>query len=165
VAAVSALDLLTEQAWYALQPIPEPCAIGAWTNALRGEVFTALYEAGPTQAVGEALYSLMEGPTVEDPARAAARWRSRTGNGRIVIVGDIGTPFDVVLRAAFGDGALLLERAPLAGVLLGAAARLAARDALSSPHAVRPLYVRRPDAVVARERTAAAGAAGRDGAS
>jgi hypothetical protein len=51
----------------------------------------------------------------------------------------------------------LHARPLLAPALVRVARRRAARGELLAPHAVRPVYLRQPDAVLARERAAAAG--------
>ena len=98
-----------------------------------------------------------------------AAWRG----AEQLIEASVGTPEDVVrvVRALRVDGPAVivgigLERhaevigqldipiEPVSRSLAEVAARIAARrpDLVTSPHALRPLYVRRPDAELARER-------------
>jgi tRNA threonylcarbamoyladenosine biosynthesis protein TsaB len=71
---------------------------------------------------------------------------------------EIGAPAVIVgiglERHAEVIGQLGIPMAPISRSLAEAAARIAARrpDLATSPHALRPLYVRRPDAELARER-------------
>jgi tRNA threonylcarbamoyl adenosine modification protein YeaZ len=161
VAAVSALDLLAEHAatrgrdapaWDKDGPRP---LIGAWTNALRGEVFTALYQLLPADEPGADPWLLVDGPQVGSPAAAAAAWRRRAGDRPLVVAGDVDADLGAVLAASFGPAVTMLSRPLLAGPLVRVAFRRAARGELVVPHAVRPVYVRKPDAVLARERGAA----------
>ena len=74
------------------------------------------------------------------------------GAGRVIVTGDGVPRTEAILRACFGDEAALREPAPLAGTLAALAAAHA--DAATRPHAVMPIYVRRPDAELARDRAA-----------
>lgn len=158
VVAVSALDALAETLRAAEPPPPAAGWLGAWKNAQRQEVFAALYvqdEIGtePVRLVGE--------PEVGLPDAIAARWaRQVPGEAALWATGDADTAAREALRRVFG--ARLTWRDP--PLLSGAVARLARRRAprgAGPPHAVRPLYVRRPDAEVARERRQRAAAAAR----
>ena len=53
--------------------------------------------------------------------------------------------------ALFADAAWM-EAPPIAGLLVELGRRAALDGRLIRPHAVQPLYVRRPDAIIARER-------------
>jgi ribosomal-protein-alanine N-acetyltransferase len=70
----------------------------------------------------------------------------------VVLVSPAPTMVEAVIAAAAPHTRLAHLQRPLAD----AAVRLAARhrDRAVAPHAIRPLYVRRPDAVLARERAA-----------
>ena len=121
---------------------------GAWMNAHRGEVFAALYQA-PAAAGAEPLVELAA-PVAAAPEAVARQWAGLLqGDGRqVAVIGDAVESARPLLECELG-GSLLLEGdlPPLAPI----AARLAvAGRAAGAPHAARPLYVRRPDAELAR---------------
>ena len=123
----------------------EPFLVATWIDAHRGEVFACLY--GPDRRVVRDATSLPPAATLDD-------WVNS------VLSADAAIRFE-------GDGAIkyagvIRERLPHATVaaavplLAGTIARLADAelDRAVTPHAVVPLYVRRPDAELARERRA-----------
>jgi len=156
VVAVSALDALAETLRAAEPPPPPAGWLAAWKNAQRQEVFAALYvqdEVGvePVRPIGA--------PEVGDPEAIAARWASQVpGEAPLWATGDAGSAAREALRRAFGARLTWREPPLLAGEVARIARRRAPRDA-GPPHAVRPLYVRRPDAEVAREQREQAAAA------
>jgi ribosomal-protein-alanine N-acetyltransferase len=86
----------------------------------------------------------------------AAAWLTTSTAGRAgVMVGSGGPRYQAVFRARLPQLRLVDPPVPLAE----AAAHLAARDPdrAVAPHALRPIYLRRPDAEVARDRARAAG--------
>jgi hypothetical protein len=70
----------------------------------------------------------------------------------VVVVGDGVPRTRALLEEAFGRSVRLREPGPLAGTLAALAA--ARPEAATRPHAVMPIYVRRPDAELARDRAA-----------
>ena len=134
--------------------------IGAWMNAHRGEVFAALYAAPPAAAgpgVGRPLDEVA-GPIAAPPEVVLRRWRGLLGGARrrVAVIGDAVAPARELLEAELDCCGLLTSRTPpLAPIAARIAAAAAGRDA-GAPHAVRPVYVRRPDAELARERRLAA---------
>ncbi len=129
--------------------------VGAWMNAHRGEVFAALYDVSLTGAGdGGARLREVAGPLAAPPDVALRHWRERLGGDgrRVAVIGDAVAPVRERLRQELNCAGLLTPSvpplAPIAARIAGAAA---GRDA-RAPHAVRPVYVRRPDAVLARER-------------
>lgn len=142
VAPVSALLAL---AHVAAKDRPGGTRIGAWMDAHRRDVFSALYEVAQGENGADPTLIEVEAPTVASPAETLARWQSQ------------GLP-----SAICGDGAVLYAQvlpATIAIVPPPALASTIARLALSaarsgatvSPAGVQPLYVRRPDAEVARD--------------
>jgi tRNA threonylcarbamoyladenosine biosynthesis protein TsaB len=116
--------------------------IAAWMDAHRRDVFAALYR------VGDGRLERVDDASVGDPASILARWRDRSSSPRIV-VGDGATAFSAEISRAL-PGAAIVPAMPIAGAI-GRLAVARARDAVD-PAAIRPLYVRRPDAVIAREK-------------
>ena len=115
----------------------------AWMDGHRGDVFAALYERAATRCLA--------GPRAGDPAEILESWTADLGARRLDVVGDGVRPTRALLARRLGQAAVLVDDPPpLAPVI----ARIAfqRRDLGIAPHAVQPLYVRRPDAVLARER-------------
>jgi tRNA threonylcarbamoyladenosine biosynthesis protein TsaB len=121
--------------------------IGAWVDAQRGEVFAALYDAdGITVRVN---------PTSATPERTLDAWRDTLGSSPVVFSGDGAVRYRDAILAAFGEQAQVVVPAP---ALAAAATRIAAAhpERAVAPHAVVPIYVRRSDAEILRDRRAAA---------
>jgi tRNA threonylcarbamoyl adenosine modification protein YeaZ len=154
VVGVSALDALAETGQRLVHGT-EGDIVGAWSNAMRGEVFTALYERRvPGDAQRDDPWRLVQEPSVMLPAGAAAAWARVVGDRRLTVVGDIEDPFGSVLCAAFGPRVILQPRPLLGAAVITLALRRLARGEPAAPHALRPIYLRKPDAVLARERAA-----------
>ena len=139
--------------------------IATWVDAWRGDVYAALYE--DSCAVGE--------PVVASPADLLDALAPRSGSGNassdkngapytdeapavlaandILFIGDGAETYRDMILARLGPAARIAE--PASPLLAGVAARLATIDYRNGhrppPHAIRPLYVRRPDAELARE--------------
>ena len=140
VVPVSILDALArESAERAAGPLP----IGAWIDAQRGEVFAALYDPAGREALVP--------PSSLPPADTLVAWREALGSQGVIFAGDGAVRYASVLRETLGDRARLPGRA---AALAGVIGRLAAREPgrAVAPHAVVPVYVRRPDAEIARDR-------------
>jgi tRNA threonylcarbamoyladenosine biosynthesis protein TsaB len=149
VVAVSALDALAETLRAAVPPPPSGCLLGAWKNAQRREVFAALYAQ---EAAGPEPLRLLGAPEVGHPEAIAARWVDEVpGEGQLWASGDADEAARGALVRALGSRLVWRDPPPLAAAVARLARRRAPREA-GRPHAVHPLYVRRPDAEVARER-------------
>jgi len=146
VVGVSALDALADAV---CRDDDQTRYVGAWMDAARREVFSALYERDPQQPAPRAF----DPPAVGAPEEALARCRDLVRGEAVMFVGDGALRYAAQIRNVMGGAAAIVEPTPpIAGALgrLGRA-RAAAGDA-GPPHALRPLYVRRPDAEIARER-------------
>jgi tRNA threonylcarbamoyladenosine biosynthesis protein TsaB len=157
VFGVSALDALAH-AVVARRRLQAAQLVGAWMEAYRGEVFAALYRVDADEQTDVTLVSL---PVVGAPAEVADRWRHLVSpddseDGAVTIVGDAVPTTERVLREAFGTKAVLLDAPLLAGVLASLAA--ASPERAVRPHAIVPMYVRKPDAEIARDRAIEHGA-------
>jgi tRNA threonylcarbamoyladenosine biosynthesis protein TsaB len=147
VAAVSALEALAQLAGCDLAA---GAAVGVWMDAQRRDVFSALYRLTSNRPFGPGRLVEIEGPSVGDPAATLGRW-VRSVDSEIVFVGDGAEQYSHVLRSRQSD-ARIIDATPLAGAIgLMAVARSEAGGTVH-PAEVRPLYVRRPDAVVDREK-------------
>ena len=131
---------------------PLPAAgfrLAPWIDAHRGEVFAALYAADARTEI-RAASSL-------PPAETLDSWNEAIeGDTAIHFVGDGATKYRGIIEARLGPRGLVRDDVPL---LAGAIARIAAAepDRAVRPHAVVPLYVRRSDAELARDRREARG--------
>lgn len=119
--------------------------IAAWMDAQRGEVFAALYEASRPSA------RVLVEPTASAPLPTIERWRAL---GALAVpprfIGDGAVRYAPVLRTAFGAAVEIIDPPPLAPIV----GRLAFEhpDRAVAPHAVVPIYIRRPDAEIARAK-------------
>lgn len=131
-----------------LQP-PASSAIAPWIDAHRGEVFAALYAADARTEI-RAASSLPPAETLDSWNEAIER------DTAIHFVGDGATKYRGIIEARLGPRGLVRDDVPL---LAGAIARIAAAEPGRAvrPHAVVPLYVRRSDAELARDRREARG--------
>jgi tRNA threonylcarbamoyladenosine biosynthesis protein TsaB len=115
--------------------------VATWVDAWRGEVYAALYQNGRE----------IEPPTVDLPEHLLETFAGRS----ILFTGDGAAKYQATINAALGNHAQFTE--PIAPLLAGAMARLAAQGFRTGqrplPHAIRPLYVRRSDAELARDRS------------
>jgi tRNA threonylcarbamoyl adenosine modification protein YeaZ/ribosomal-protein-alanine acetyltransferase len=125
----------------------------ACLDGQRGEVFFSAVDIVAGQPL-EACQPLVP-PGVARPDEAAVRLLSATDpTRRLVIVGDGATRYAAIFRERFPDAELMEAPRPLAE---GAAVLAAARaDQAGAPHALRAVYLRRPDVEIARERAVAA---------
>lgn len=137
---VSAFDALAE-----LTTAPGAPSIATWVDAWRGEVYAAFYEERR-----EAM-----APTVDTPESVLTALGARlAGNDPVHVrfVGDGAATYRDVIAQQLGPGASVAETPLLAGAIAQLAGRAAARGERPLPHAIRPLYIRRPDAELARSR-------------
>jgi tRNA threonylcarbamoyladenosine biosynthesis protein TsaB len=139
----------------ALARIADADRVATWVDAWRGEVYAARFDNGRE----------VEPPTVEHPEALLARYRGaaadfNTGAGAglktrpyIIFVGDAAHTYRDAIVAAFRDDARIVE--PAAPLLAGTIAQMATEAARGGhrppPHAIRPLYVRRPAVELARD--------------
>jgi tRNA threonylcarbamoyladenosine biosynthesis protein TsaB len=144
VAAISALEALGH-----LGSIGTPRAslVGAWMDAHRGQVFSALYEIGDGDPFTAERLIELEGPSVAPPADTLARWQPRLSGRDVVLVGDGAVLYGAVASTA---GAVLPTPLLAAAIAQIGVVRLRAGTA-GTGAAIQPLYVRRPDAEIARD--------------
>ena len=145
VIGVSALEALAEAARERARLTPDTTVV-AWMDAARGEVFAAAYRIGTQSAdiIGEPLVGL--------PADILAALPLPDGSDAITVIGDGALRYRQHIVAAH-PGARIVEPVPLiAPALARLGRRRAAAGEAGPPHALQPLYVRRPDAELDRER-------------
>ena len=146
VVPISALTALAEAASAGLEP---GALVGAWMDAHRHDVFSALFRVGDAPPFAIHRLQEVDGPAVGDPAATLGRWRAMDMHP-VAIAGDGAVLYADLVRTQ----ARILPPPPLAGIM-GHMALVRARAGLGVPPAgVQPLYVRRPDAEVARDSLA-----------
>ena len=112
--------------------------VATWVDAWRGEVFAALYEDGCE----------IEAPVVSRPEVLLESMRGRS----TLFLGDGALAHRDAIRRMLGADGRVAD--PAAPPLAGTIAILASEVRIGSdhaPHAIRPLYVRRTDAELARD--------------
>lgn len=146
IIGVSALDALHHALLLTLAPRPSPLAsaVGVWMDAQRGEVFSALYEDD----------ALVDGPTVEKAGDVLARWRHRDLSGPIAFAGQGAIAYADLIRQEMPHATVEGSVPALAPSIAQMAQQQAQGQGFSPPDAIRPIYVRRPDAELARDRAA-----------
>ena len=121
--------------------------VAAWMDAHRREVFSALYRCQVGDAHARpAMPAIIDAPAVGDPLAVLTRWQER-GLHADIYVGDGAFLYRDLLAA----GAVVISAPPLAETIAQLALPKARAGETVDPAAVQPLYVRRPDAEVARD--------------
>ena len=135
----------------ALRAVASPAFLGSriatWVDAWRGDVYAALFEDG--REVGE--------PVVAKPAdllEELARVTPAPYTNDITFIGDGAETYRDLIVSRLGQTARLAD--PTVPLLAAVIAMLATIEYKNGhrppPHAIRPIYVRRPDAELARDR-------------
>jgi tRNA A37 threonylcarbamoyladenosine modification protein TsaB len=142
IVPVSVLDALAASLAAARDDrTPTASPIATWMDAQRGEVFAALYDASGHQVMIE--------PTAATPAVTLEHWRACVDDGPLPrFIGDGASRYAAAIHDSLGNAVDIIEPPPLAPVI----GRLASEtpDRAVEPHAVVPIYIRRPDAELAR---------------
>jgi tRNA threonylcarbamoyladenosine biosynthesis protein TsaB len=149
IAAVGALDALAHAV---ARDAAAGTRIAAWMDAHRREVFAARYEVGTAPPFEPARLVELEGPTVGDPAATLDRWRSAPPAD--VFAGDGAALYAEIIARAL-PSARVIGAPPLAGAIGCVAVARARRGELVDPAGVHPVYVRRPDAELAKDHALA----------
>jgi ribosomal-protein-alanine N-acetyltransferase len=135
--------------WLERRPAGAPAHIVApCLDGQRGDVFLAAFECGAAGRFEEC--RLVLAPRAAGPAEAAAALAALPSSPPMVLVGDGALAHAPAFTAALPGVRIEALAVPIALP----AARLAA-DRMSqsvAPHALRPIYLRRPDAELARAR-------------
>jgi tRNA threonylcarbamoyladenosine biosynthesis protein TsaB len=150
VVGVSALDAL---AWAAADRATPDTLVAAWMDAHRREVFSALYRVAEAAPFALDRLAEIDAAAVGDPSATLARWMAR-GASPSVFVGDGALRHEAVIRAGGAKDAVIVSPPPLAGVIGRLARARAQAGQAVTPAGIRPLYIRRPDAEIARDNQA-----------
>lgn len=159
VLGVSVLDTLTEVGARLAGGTDRPDLIAPWIDAKRGEVFSALYEPDPSadtlgarRAAGQG-WRVRVGPVAVPPVALLDIWADQFADHRVWVIGDGVAACRSLLDDRLGPGSRVVADPPLlAGVMAVMASAEPWRRRAAAPHVLRPVYVRRPDAELARDR-------------
>lgn len=135
VVGVSALEALAAQV-----STRDSAIIVPWMDAQRGDVFAMLIDS--------ATHATVETPAASNPGALLESWRPHLAGRHSIFIGDA-VVRDQSLITPFGEARV---PAPLAVQIAQIGAQRAARGQAGPPHALEPIYVRRPDAEIERER-------------
>lgn len=138
VIGISALDALADQVTDDID------VVAPWMDAQRGDVFATLIERRTAMTI--------ETPVAAHPQALLEAWTPQLSGRRAIFIGDA----VIRDRAVIEDAARGAWQTRTPGPLAPHIARLAYARALKGeggpPHGLEPLYVRRPDAEIERER-------------
>lgn len=144
VVGVSALDALVLEAGDVPAELVAP-----WMDAQRGDVFAALHA---DVTAGAAIRQVIEPPVAAHPAILLEQWRPRIGGRTVLFIGDaVARDGDLIIRAGSGRWSVRAP-GPLAPAVAVLGGHAAAKGLAGPPHALTPIYVRRPDAEIEREQ-------------
>jgi tRNA threonylcarbamoyladenosine biosynthesis protein TsaB len=115
--------------------------VAAWLDAQRGEVFAALYDRTGRRVSIDA--------TALSPEETLRRWRA-AGESPTRFIGDGAVRYAAIIRSTL-DGSIEIDEPPPLAAIIGRLASESPERAVA-PHAIVPIYVRRPDAEIARAR-------------
>ena len=139
VIGVSALDALAEQIIASDVDVLVP-----WMDAQRGDVFATVIDRRSN--------TTLEAPAAANPKALLETWRQHLANRRAIFIGDAAAR-DAALIEQAGDGLWQIQApAPLAPTIAIIGRRRAQNGESGPPHKLEPIYVRRPDAEIERER-------------
>jgi len=133
---------------------PPASLVAVWMDAHRRDVFAALYAVTEAPLFEPAHLAALDGPRVGDPSATVTAWRPALEERDVVWIGDGATAFSAIIARCLPAAPVL--PAPRTACTIGrlAIAR-ARRGGAGGPAAVQPLYLRRPDAEIDRDRRAA----------
>ena len=151
VAPISALEALAHLA--SAGDAGAGTLVAAWMDAHRHDVFSALYRVGSGPLFHAGRVIEVEGPQVGSPALTLERWAAMIREAPETFIGDGAAQWAEAIHGRHA-GARIAAHPLLAGAIGRLAAAQAAAGGAMDPAAVRPLYVRRPDAEIDRERKA-----------
>jgi tRNA threonylcarbamoyladenosine biosynthesis protein TsaB len=136
--------------------------LGVWLDGQRGDVFGAAYltAGGGARAADATTHSITVPPGLEElephcvgsAAEVAGGWRDRIGRRSVVLAGDGAVRYAGEAEAALGQTVRILPMPAALAVGVGQLAVRATPTQRSPPHGIAPLYIRRPDAELARDQ-------------
>jgi tRNA threonylcarbamoyladenosine biosynthesis protein TsaB len=151
VVGVSALDALAEAGQAVEAGACTPRGLrAAWMDAQRGEVYGCLYRRSTDG------WTVVQGPVVGRPADLIAAWAEALptqGGPPVEFVGDGAAAHVAELGPLLASqGAVVLPEPMLAGAIATLALRDWSAGLAGPPARIHPLYIRRPDVELTRDR-------------
>jgi tRNA threonylcarbamoyl adenosine modification protein YeaZ len=136
--------------------------VGVWMDGQRGEVFSVLYkvlqnvrstgmEGSEKTLVTPPNLDLVEEHAVGLPEEIATRWTTTFGPTKMRLAGN-GAQRYLNTWESTGITPEIIPAPVSLAPAIGQLARQAPPEAVVSPHAIHPLYVRKPDVELTRER-------------
>ena len=144
---VSALDALGHLGSEGAAP---SAIVASWMDAHRGEVFAGLYQVRRAPLFDPERLMRLGPPMVSDPAQALALSEPDAADS-VTFIGDGAVKYGDVIGRVMPD-ARILPLPLLAGAIGRLALARARRGDTIDAAGLLPLYIRRPDAEVARDR-------------
>jgi tRNA threonylcarbamoyladenosine biosynthesis protein TsaB len=126
-----------------------------WMDAQRGDVFAALYATArePRLRVEPwKPWTVIETAVTASPEALLDLWRPRLAGASALFIGDAAPRDGEAVSRAGGGRWHTRAPGPLAPAVARVGWRLAIDGQAGRPHTLRPIYVRRPDAEIERER-------------
>ncbi len=159
VVGVSALDALAWTAvWrptFRLVAQQASAFVAPWMDAQRGDVFAALYRVDGGRPMSDeawAPWMVVEPAVTARPLAILNSWTTRIGEAETEFIGDAAAR-DQGSIAEAGKGRWRTQTpAALAPAIASLGLRLARDGRAGKPHLLTPIYVRRPDAEIERDR-------------
>ena len=145
VVGVSALDAIASAA------VSDAPDVAVWLDGARKEVFAARYRRDRSVLFG---VKALGDPIAAPPDAVLMEWAAQGWQSPTVWVGEGATLYREVLLRHSPDAIVKTVDALRAELVASLGERAFAAGLAVAPHALRPVYVRRPDAELARDRAA-----------
>jgi tRNA threonylcarbamoyladenosine biosynthesis protein TsaB len=142
------VSALTALAVAASGDLPAGQIVGAWMDAHRGDVFSAVFRTADRPPFDRERLEALEDAAVGDPVAVLARWK-KAGHLPAVLAGDGAIAFATAVPPQVSTRGQL----PLAGVIGQMALAAARAGDTVDPAGIQPIYIRRPDAEIARDKS------------
>jgi N6-L-threonylcarbamoyladenine synthase len=126
-----------------------PALVVPCMDGQRGDVFVSAFECRNSRELDDC--RLVFPPQASGPEEAASGLAALRATDPIVVVGDGGLEHERTFRAALPGASIERLSVPIALPAVRLAARRAAQAV--APHALKPIYLRKPDAELARARS------------
>ena len=145
VVGVSALDAIASAA------VSDAQDVAVWLDGARKEVFAARYRRDRSVLFG---VQALGDPIAAPPDAVLMEWAAQGWQSPTVWVGEGATLYREVLLRHSPDAIVKTVDALRAELVASLGERAFTAGVAVAPHALRPVYVRRPDAELARDRAA-----------
>ena len=153
VVGISVIDSLVHIGSRMSANIRAPDLLIPWLDGKRSEVFSAIYEGHRSPETSEVAWRIKQEPIAATPEMILERWSVHFKNRVSWFIGDGVRLYKSILEThGPRRSQMIADTPPLAGEMaIMASSRYWLQRAVG-PHALRPVYVRRPDAELARIR-------------